>query len=76
MDYKETLVLPATSFPMRGNLPQNEPKTYLSWAKSNLYAKMLQNRQNANTTFNLHDGPEERKQDTMKHGSGREVHSA
>ena len=57
MDYKDTLVLPATSFPMRGNLPQNEPKTYLSWAKSNLYAKMLQNRQNANTTFNLHDGP-------------------
>lgn len=57
MDYKDTLVLPATSFPMRGNLPQNEPKTYLSWAKSNLYAKMPQNRQNANTTFNLHDGP-------------------
>ena len=28
MDYKETLILPATSFPMRGNLPQNESKIY------------------------------------------------
>jgi len=28
MDYKDTLLLPKTTFPMRGNLPQNEPKTY------------------------------------------------
>ena len=57
MDYKETLILPATSFPMRGNLPQNEPKVYAKWKESGTYAKMLQNRQNVNTTFNLHDGP-------------------
>lgn len=57
MDYKETLILPATSFPMRGNLPQNEPKVYAKWKESGTYAKMLQNRPNANTTFNLHDGP-------------------
>lgn len=57
MDYKETLVLPVTSFPMRGNLPQNEPKTYLSWKQKGVYAKMLKNRQNAKDSFNLHDGP-------------------
>ena len=26
MDYKDTLLLPNTEFPMRGNLPENEPK--------------------------------------------------
>lgn len=57
MDYKETLVLPVTSFPMRGNLPQNEPKTYLSWKQKGVYAEMLKNRQNAKDSFNLHDGP-------------------
>ncbi|TLD85619.1 isoleucine--tRNA ligase [Helicobacter sp. MIT 05-5294] len=57
MDYKDTLALPTTSFPMRGNLPQNEPKTYLAWKNSNLYAQLEQNRQNAETSFNLHDGP-------------------
>lgn len=57
MDYKDTLALPATSFPMRGNLPQNEPKTYLAWKKSDIYQTMQQNRQNTSKTFNLHDGP-------------------
>ena len=57
MDYKDTLALPATSFPMRGNLPQNEPKTYSIWKNNGIYPKMLRNRQNANVTFNLHDGP-------------------
>ncbi|WP_299549301.1 isoleucine--tRNA ligase [uncultured Helicobacter sp.] len=57
MDYKDTLVLPLTSFPMRGNLPQNEPKTYVKWKENGIYAKMLKNRQNANVSFNLHDGP-------------------
>ncbi|MDD6056302.1 MAG: isoleucine--tRNA ligase [Helicobacteraceae bacterium] len=57
MDYKDTLELPTTSFPMRGNLPQNEPKIYKAWKESQVYNKMLQNRQNASKTFNLHDGP-------------------
>ncbi len=57
MDYKDTLELPATSFPMRGNLPQNEPKTYRQWKENKVYARMLKNRQNAKETFNLHDGP-------------------
>ncbi|WP_024789105.1 MULTISPECIES: isoleucine--tRNA ligase [unclassified Lebetimonas] len=56
MDYKETLLLPKTTFPMRGNLPQNEPKRYKKWFSENVYEKMKQNRQ-GNERFNLHDGP-------------------
>jgi isoleucyl-tRNA synthetase len=59
MDYKETLLLPQTDFPMRGNLPQNEPARYAKWFSNeeSAYAKMIQNRENAPTTFILHDGP-------------------
>ncbi len=56
MDYKDTLLLPKTSFPMRGNLPQNEPKRYKQWFEKNVYEKMKQNRK-GNERFNLHDGP-------------------
>ncbi|WP_457563965.1 isoleucine--tRNA ligase [Caminibacter pacificus] len=56
MDYKETLLLPKTSFPMRGNLPQNEPKRYQKWFSQNVYERMKENRR-GNDRFNLHDGP-------------------
>jgi len=56
MDYKDTLLLPKTSFPMRGNLPQNEPKRYQKWFSKNVYERMKQNRR-GNDRFNLHDGP-------------------
>lgn len=62
IDFKETLILPNTSFPMRGNLPQNEPKIYAQWAKS-AYSKMQKNRANLDSIesgakdFTLHDGP-------------------
>lgn len=56
MDYKETILLPKTSFPMRGNLPNNEPKRYTKWFKSGVYEKMKQNRQDK-PMFTLHDGP-------------------
>ena len=56
MDYKETLLLPKTSFPMRGNLPQNEPKKYKKWFSENVYERMKENRK-GNDRFNLHDGP-------------------
>lgn len=60
MDYKDTLILPQTDFPMRGNLPNNEPLRYKKWQKNHAYNKMKQNRleaQKNNQTFNLHDGP-------------------
>jgi isoleucyl-tRNA synthetase len=56
MDYKDTLLLPKTTFPMRGNLPQNEPKRYQKWFSENVYERMKQNRR-GNDRFNLHDGP-------------------
>ena len=58
MDYKETLLLPETNFPMRGNLPQNEPQRLKSWYEERkVYEKMKKNRQNAVKNFNIHDGP-------------------
>ncbi len=59
MDYKDTLLLPQTKFPMRGNLPQNEPKRYAKWfdKKSSAYSKMIENRKDAKKSFYLHDGP-------------------
>ncbi len=57
MDYKESLLLPQTLFPMRGNLPNKEPKTYQEWRDSRAYDKMKKLRENASSSFTLHDGP-------------------
>lgn len=58
MDYKDTLLLPATDFPMRANLPENEPKRIKSWYdERKIYEKMKQNRKNADKFFAIHDGP-------------------
>ncbi len=56
MDYKDSLLLPNTQFPMRGNLPQNEPKRYASWDEEKVYDRMKKNREGA-PSFTLHDGP-------------------
>ncbi len=56
MDYKDSLLLPKTDFPMRGNLPQNEPKRYSMWDEKRVYDKMKKNRENK-PSFTLHDGP-------------------
>lgn len=59
MDYKDSLLLPQTTFPMRGNLPQKEPKRYEKWfsKENNAYKKMITNRKDAKKSFFLHDGP-------------------
>lgn len=58
MDYKDTLLLPTTEFPMRGNLPENEPNRLRSWHKERkIYEKMKQNRQGSSKNFAIHDGP-------------------
>ena len=58
MDYKDTLLLPKTDFPMRGNLPQNEPKRFKSWfEEKDVYKKMIKNRTDTKKSFTLHDGP-------------------
>ncbi len=56
MDYKDTLLLPTTSFAMRGNLINNEPKRYATWDAEKVYEKMKANRKDA-PKFTLHDGP-------------------
>lgn len=55
-DYKHTLNLPKTEFPMKANLSQREPDTLKFWQDLNLYQKICA--QNAgNKKFILHDGP-------------------
>ncbi len=39
MEYKNTLLMPKTEFPMRGNLPKREPAMQEKWAEMNIYEK-------------------------------------
>ena len=55
-DYGKTLNLPSTEFPMRGNLPENEPKTKAEVFDQGLYEKMLKKNE-GHKTYVLHDGP-------------------
>ena len=55
-DYSTTLNLPKTEFPMRGNLPENEPKILEEVFENGLYEKMLKKNE-GKTPFVLHDGP-------------------
>ncbi|MCW8884143.1 MAG: isoleucine--tRNA ligase, partial [Motiliproteus sp.] len=55
-DYKDTLNLPQTDFPMRGNLAQREPKQLAEWNKLGLYQKIREVSQGRDK-FILHDGP-------------------
>ena len=43
MEYKDTLLMPKTEFPMRGNLPKREPEIQEKWEEMNIY-KMVQER--------------------------------
>lgn len=58
MDYKDTLLLPNTTFAMRANLAELEPKRFDKWFENNYaYEKMKQKRQGVSENFTLHDGP-------------------
>ena len=57
-DYRETVFLPDTPFPMRAGLPQKEPVILAQWAQADLYNAMRKARQHAGAPlFVLHDGP-------------------
>ena len=56
MDYKNTLNLPRTDFPMQANLVQNEPGRLTRWLETGLYERIQEARAGA-PTFVLHDGP-------------------
>ncbi|MGZ8196072.1 MAG: isoleucine--tRNA ligase, partial [Methylosarcina sp.] len=56
MDYKKTLNLPNTSFPMKGNLAQREPERLKKWNEAGLYKK-IREAFAGRPKFILHDGP-------------------
>lgn len=56
MDYGKTLNLLKTDFPMRGNLPQAEPKMQEHWEQQNIY-ELVQKSREGKPKFILHDGP-------------------
>lgn len=55
-DFRQTLNLPETDFPMRASLPENEPKILEKVFENGLYEKMLKKNE-GKTPFVLHDGP-------------------
>ncbi|EAG4888986.1 isoleucine--tRNA ligase, partial [Listeria monocytogenes] len=56
MEYKDTLLMPKTDFPMRGNLPNKEPEWQAKWEEEKLYEK-IQEKNAERPTYILHDGP-------------------
>jgi len=55
-DYRETLFLPKTDFPMRAGLPKKEPEIIKRWQEDKLYEK-LREQSKGRDRFILHDGP-------------------
>ncbi len=55
-NYKDTVFLPTTAFPMRGGLPQKEPEIIARWKQLDLYKRLRQARK-GREKFILHDGP-------------------
>src|SRR5215212_1236012 len=55
-EWKDTVNLPRTEFPMKANLPTSEPETLARWDAMNLYGKIRERRKGA-PKFVLHDGP-------------------
>src|SRR5436853_6306932 len=56
LDLKATINLPKTAFPMKANLPQNEPKLLARWEQDQIYERIRQARKGA-PKYILHDGP-------------------
>ena len=56
VDLKRTINLPQTSFSMKANLPQTEPRTLARWAEEDLYGRIRKSR-SGKPVYILHDGP-------------------
>jgi isoleucyl-tRNA synthetase len=56
LDLKSTINLPKTAFPMKANLPQNEPKALARWEQMGIYERVREARRGA-PSYVLHDGP-------------------
>jgi isoleucyl-tRNA synthetase len=55
-ELKATINLPKTAFPMKANLPQNEPKILARWEQDRIYERIREARKGS-PTYILHDGP-------------------
>jgi isoleucyl-tRNA synthetase len=55
-DFKDTLLMPKTDFPMRGNLGVNELPIQAKWEENKIYEKVVKKNE-GNEPFFLHDGP-------------------
>src|ERR1700737_1850124 len=56
LELKATINLPKTAFPMKANLPQNEPKMLARWEEMRIYERIREARRGS-PTYILHDGP-------------------
>jgi len=56
LEWKDTLNLPKTAFPMKGNLPKKEPEIIKKWEEIDLYKKLREERKGKDK-YILHDGP-------------------
>ena len=56
MEYKNTIITPKTSFPMKAGLPNREPSMLENWEKLDVYHAMLEKNKDCKP-FVLHDGP-------------------
>ncbi len=56
MNYKDTLNLPKTDFPMRAKLPKQEPEVLKEWEDMDIYTRVREERKNR-PKYILHDGP-------------------
>ena len=59
VDYKDTVHLPKTDFPMKANLPQREPEILAAWQEEDVFAKLVARNaaRPGARRFVLHDGP-------------------
>ncbi len=56
-DYKDTVHLPQTSFSMKANLPEAEPKRLRLWQEEKLYERIRKRSETRSEKYILHDGP-------------------
>jgi isoleucyl-tRNA synthetase len=56
LELKSSINLPKTAFPMKANLPQNEPKILARWEQMKIYDRIRETRRGA-SSYVLHDGP-------------------
>ena len=55
MEYKDTLNLPKTDFPMKANLPNREPDILKSWAQHSIFQKALDQSKNQKNIYFMMD---------------------